>query len=152
MAKEKKITLPTHEDEQLLNSVMENEADYVEAGGRKYRISWLKKGTTRKLTKIMLKKGNDDKITCQGAALIILNDILKIALFYPVLWRWFYYVKQYGDEELMPIIVAGKKKIPVDQYLAATIFLTVMKDTIMTMTKAEAERILREQNTGGYGK
>ena len=145
MTKKNDITLPTPEDERLLNDVLEDSVDYVEVRGKKYGISWLKRGTIRKFTSTMQKSGNDDKISCQCAAAIILNGYWKIKFFYPFLWRWFFYIKQYGDHELMKVIAVGKKKIPVEDYLTATIYLTAMKDTMMTMTKEEAEHILHEQ-------
>ena len=129
MTKENNITLPKSEDEKLLNDVMEDSVDYVEVRGKKYGISWLKRGTIRKFTSTMQKSGNDDKISCQCAAAIILNGYWKIKFLYPFLWRWFFYIKQYGDHELMKVIAVGKKKIPVEDYLTATIYLTAMKDT-----------------------
>ena len=77
MTKENDITLPKPEDERLLNDVMEDSVDYVEVRGKKYGISWLKRGTIRKFTSTMQKSGNDDKISCQCAAAIILKDIGK---------------------------------------------------------------------------
>ena len=44
MTKKNDITLPTPEDERLLNDVLEDSVDYVEVRGKKYGISWLKKG------------------------------------------------------------------------------------------------------------
>ena len=44
---------------------MEDSVDYVEVRGKKYGISWLKRGTIRKFTSTMQKSGNDDKISCQ---------------------------------------------------------------------------------------
>ena len=43
-------------------------------------------------------------------------------------------------------------EIPVEDYLTATIYLTAMKDTMMTMTKEEAEHILHEPATDKRGK
>lgn len=48
MTKKNDITLPTPEDERLLNDVLEDSVDYVEVRGKKYGISWLKRGTIRK--------------------------------------------------------------------------------------------------------
>ena len=152
MTKKNDITLPTPEDERLLNDVLEDSVDYVEVRGKKYGISWLKRGTIRKFTSTMQKSGNDDKISCQCAAAIILNGYWKIKFFYPFLWRWFFYIKQYGDHELMKVIAVGKKKIPVEDYLTATIYLTAMKDTMMTMTEEEAEHIHHEPATDKRGK
>lgn len=44
MTKKNDITLPTPEDERLLNDVLEDSVDYVEVRGKKYGISWLKRG------------------------------------------------------------------------------------------------------------
>ena len=57
MTKENNITLPKSEDEKLLNDVMEDSVDYVEVRGKKYGISWLKRGTIRKFTSTMQKSG-----------------------------------------------------------------------------------------------
>ena len=111
MTKKNDITLPTPEDERLLNDVLEDSVDYVEVRGKKYGISWLKRGTIRKFTSTMQKSG-----------------------------------------KLMKVIAVGKKKIPVEDYLTATIYLTAMKDTMMTMTKEEAEHILHEPATDKRGK
>ena len=53
--------------------------------------------------------------------------------------------KKYTDTELTDIIAICKKKVESQklEYLSATMFLTGMKDTIMTMTRKEAERILQ---------
>lgn len=148
----KKISQPTVADELFLNEVMENTPSFVELRGRKRKIEWLCRGTIRKFTSILLKEGNDDKATCQAVAAILLNGYWSIKFFWWLKWRWFYYIKQYSDVELGPIIAEAKKKIPYRDYLAATILLTAMRDTMMQMTKAEADNILREQPTGKAGR
>ena len=96
MTKENNITLPKSEDEKLLNDVMEDSVDYVEVRGKKYGISWLKRGTIRKFTSTMQKSGNDDKISCQCAAAIIewilenqvpLSLFVALVLLYQTIWR-----------------------------------------------------------------
>ncbi len=149
---EKKITLPTAEDEALLDDIICNSTDYVQVRKKKYGIKWLRRGTIRKFTSILLKPGDDDKVSCKCAATIILNGFFKVNLFYWFLWRWFYYIKQYGDNELAPVIAIAKKKIPVKSYFAATILLTAMKDTMMQMTREEASNILHAPTTGKAGK
>lgn len=149
---EKPITQPSQEDEMLYNEIVENTPTIVELRGKKKKIRWLRRGTIRKFTNAMVKEGNDDKISCQAVAAILLNGYWSIKFLWWILWRWFYYIKQYGDEELAPIIAVAKKKIPVRQYFTATILLTAMKDTMMQMTKAEANNILQEQPSGSTGK
>lgn len=56
-----------------------------------------------------------------------------------------YAMEKYTDSELIDIIAVGKKKVESQklEYLSATMFLTGMKDTMMTMTRKEAEHILQ---------
>ena len=101
----------------------------------------------RKMTSVALEKGKDDTLSAKTAALIVLNNYWKIKFFYPILWRWFYYFKEYTDEQLSEIISVGKKKVPYIAFLTNTILVTGMRDTIMTMTKEEAERIRQGLHT-----
>ena len=146
---DKTIEMPSIEDEQLLNDIIEDSVDEVEikGTGKKYRISWMKKGTMRKISSVALEKGEDDTLSAKTAALIILNNYWKIKFFYPILWRWFFYVKEYTDEQLSEILSVGKKKVPYIPFLTNTILVTGMRDTIMTMTKEEAERIRQGLHT-----
>lgn len=140
---DKNIEMPSIEDEQLLNDVIEDSVEEVEIKDtkKKYKIGWLKKGTMRKISSVALQNGNDDTLSAKTAALVILNNYWKIKFFYPILWRWFFYIKEYTDEQLAEIISVGKKKVPYIAFLTNTILVTGMRDTIMTMTKEEAERI-----------
>lgn len=108
----KKIDQPSADSERLLDNILGDDVEMVSLRGNKksYPVKWMKAGTMRKLTRIILKKGNDNKLSCMSATLIILNDFWKIKFFYPLYWRWFYYIKQYTDDELLPVIAAGKKK------------------------------------------
>ena len=59
---DKTIEMPTIEDEQLLDEIIEDSATEVgiKDTKKKYRIGWMKKGTMRKITSVTLKKGDDD--------------------------------------------------------------------------------------------
>lgn len=146
---DKTIEMPSIEDEQLLNDIIEDSVDEVKikGTGKKYKISWMKKGTMRKISSVALEKGEDDTLSAKTAALIILNNYWKIKFFYPILWRWFFYIKEYTDEQLSEILSVGKKKVPYIPFLTNTILVTGMRDTIMTMTKEEAERIRQGLHT-----
>lgn len=145
----KNIEMPTIDDEKLLNDVIENSIDEVSIKytKKKFKIGWIKKGTMRKISSVALEEGDDDTLSAKTAALIILNNYWKIKLFYPILWRWFFYIKEYSDEQLSEIISVGKKKVPYIAFLTNTILVTGMRDTIMTMTKKEAERIRQGLHT-----
>lgn len=152
MAKE--IEQPDIESERLLEGMIDNSVDYVSAEGHKHRyaIRWLKGFTRHKMTEVILGEDNDDKCSCMMAALIILNDFWKIKLFYPIYWRWLYYVRQFGEEELVPILLMGKKKVPLNAYATNITLMIGLKDTIMMMRKKEMTSILREQSTEASGK
>ena len=153
--KEKIIKEATREDEQLQMSVRPNWADEVEVRGRKFKVRWMHPFTTEWITCLMLKDGNDGKVICQAAALIILGSYWRSRFLYWLVWRWFYYIRQYNASELEPVIQMAQKKTQhqgAAAYLNATIYLTALKDTKKQMTKAEAERTLRELRSDKGGK
>lgn len=141
-----KIEQPNEEQHQRLNEILEAQKEDVVLGDSVVRVGWLHAGTIRKFTDIMNdKKHHPSKVNAKAVACIVLNGYWKIKFFWWMLWRWYYYVKQYHEAELSPVIEAGKKKVPVEAFLVNTISLTGMRDTMMQMTKEEVERIQAEQ-------
>ena len=138
---------PIIEEERLLNSVVEDEVSRVDVRGTTYKLKYMRNATIRKITDVMLKDGDDSKVSSKCAALMVLNGYFKIKFFYWFLWRWFYYVKQYLEIELHPLIDEGKKKVRAEDYYINTIFLIGMKDTMIAMTREEAERFRQELST-----
>ena len=141
--KSENIQQPTEEEQKRLDDVLENSTDYVAIRGKRFGIKWLHRGTIRKLTHVLHSCKNEDEVTARCASLIILNNWWKIKMFHWIYWRMLW--KKYTDTELTDIIAIGKKKVESQklEYLSATMFLTGMKDTIMTMTRKEAEHILQ---------
>lgn len=139
----KNIQQPTVEEQKRLDDVLENSTDYVTIRNRKFGIKWIHRGTLRKLTHVLHSCEKEDEVTAKCASLIILNGWWKIKLFHWIYWRMLW--KKYTDSELIDIIAVGKKKVESQklEYLSATMFLTGMKDTMMTMTRKEAEHILQ---------
>lgn len=80
----------------------------------------------------------EDKVICKCAAALRLDGFLKSKL-HGLLWRWYYYVKSYTAEELLPYITECKKKVPAETYYASIMLLTGMKDTMMAMTREEVD-------------
>lgn len=157
MAKKREnvIKEATRDDERLQMSVRQNQSDEVEVRGRKYKVRWMHPGTMEWITSLVLKDGNDAKILCQASALIVLNGFWKCHLFYWIVWRWFYYIRQYNASELEPLIQTAQKKTQQEvsmAYLSGTMLLTALKDTTKQMTKAEAERTLQELRSVSDGK
>ena len=69
---------------------------------------------------------------------------MKIYFFNWIYWRWLYYVKGYGYEQLEPIMEVIKKKVPVKLYSKTTILVPIMDITMMAMSKEEYEAIRQE--------
>jgi len=145
----------TREDKEELLSVVRNKADVVMVRGRKFNVRWMHPATDDWISDLFTRKGNDGKILCQAAALIALNGFWKCHLAYWIVWRWYYYVRQYTSEELMPLFEMAQKKTAQEElpaYLRAMTLLTVLNTTNKQKTKEEAERFLQELRTDRDGK
>lgn len=145
---------PTTADEKELLSLNENGKDEVAIirTDKKYFIGWMKGYTLERLSKLELKEGvkaeDEDsdsvfekrsKFMSKAASLCILNGI-KIKLFHWLYWRYLYYIKGYTFDQLEPIIITAKKKVPASSWYIASALVNQMKITNMTMTMEEAER------------
>lgn len=115
-----------------------------------YKIGWIRHDTIRKITTVLNEKpknpNDEDKVLYKAMALIVLNGVWKIFFFYPILWRWFAYVKQYHDYQMLPVIETAKKKVPQIPYYLSMTYLTGLKDSLATMSREEVERMHREQS------
>lgn len=152
---EKIIKEATREDAQSLVSVVRNEADEVLLRGKTIKVKWLHPSVGDWISALMSKDGDDGKVLSKAAALIRLNGFWKCHLLYWIVWRWYYYIKQYNASELEPLFEMAQKKTAQEEapaYLNATILLTALSTTRKQMTKAEAERTLQELRSGNDGK
>lgn len=145
MAKDKKINQPSLEEQTLLTEVRENSVDVVMLRNTKVSMKWIRACVRRKISNVILNETDDSKVGAKCAAIAVLNGFFAINFFYWFLWRWFYYVKQYTDEEYIPLMSLCKKKLGAENYYLLTILVTGMKDTMMAMTRKETELILHEQ-------
>lgn len=162
MEKEPKVEQPKLDEQRLYVSLRDNNATTVVIPGtrKSYKIYWIRNGALDKLSRILIRKSdsdekegendspleaiiNDSKLASKAAAVYILNGYWKIKFKYWFLWRWFYYVRQYNYDQLMPILEEGKKKLQVSQFLIVTMLLTGAKGTAMNMRMEEAERTLQ---------
>jgi hypothetical protein len=135
---------PKIETQERLDDILENGKDVIEIRGKKFSIGWIKKGVIRKLTHTILTCKQEDELSARCASLVLLNSYWKILFFHPIYWRYLW--RKYSDDELLEIFLVAKKKVDSQTraYFTNTIYLIGMKDTIMTMTKKEAERTLQE--------
>ncbi len=143
---------PTLDIQRELGLLAENTPEEVTIPytNKKIKIGWIHNKTIRKITDVLNKNAKsakyEDNVLCKAAALIVLNGFWRIKLFYPFLWRWYAYVKQYHDYQLLPIIEMAKKKAPQIPYFLSMTYLTGLKDSLATMTREEVERMHREQS------
>lgn len=135
---------PNNISQEKLDNILENGVDVVEIRGKKFNVGWIKKGIIRKLTHEILTCKNEDELSAKCASLVLLNSYWKVVFFHWFYWRYLW--RKYSDEELLEVFMVAKKKVDsqTQAYLTNTIYLIGMKDTIMTMTKKEAERTLQE--------
>ena len=151
---EKIVSEASREDAQALVSVIENEGGVVMLRGKKIMVKWLHPAVGDWISALMAKDGGDSKILAKAAALIRLNGFWKCHLLYWLVWRWYYYIKQYNSLELTPLFETAQKKTAQEEapaYLHATILLTALDTTRKKMTKEEAKHILRAQVTDKDG-
>ena len=78
------------------------------------------------------------------ALLFVLNDYWKIRLFFPFLSWWWGKVKGYTEEQMLPIILEGKKKVQLTAHWSNMAYSVDMRSDWMKMTKTEAEQYRAE--------
>ena len=145
MAEEKKIEQPSVDIQKLLDSILHDEPTEFVFRGKKHRIGWLHKGTMSKCSHIVLKEDNEWKRNVKVCVCILLNNVWKIRFMYWFYWRWLYYIKDIGADEVLAVLDASKKKIPSSVFSLTTILATEMTEVMMTMTKSEVKASQAEQ-------
>lgn len=78
------------------------------------------------------------------ALLFVLNGYWKIRLFHRFMSWWWGKVKGYTDEQMLPIILEGKKKLPLTAHWMIMAYSVDMRTDWMKMTKKEAEQYRAE--------
>lgn len=145
MAEEKKIEQPSVDIQKLLDSILHDEPTEFVFRGKKRKIGWLHKGTMSKCSHIVMKEDNEWKRNVKVCVCILLNNVWKIRFMYWFYWRWLYYIKDVGADEVLAVLDASKKKIPSNAFSLTTILATEMTEVMMTMTKSEVKASQAEQ-------
>lgn len=159
MAETKKMSEPGNAWEEVLNAVLEDKPEVIKVRGKGIGLGDLRKGTLRFLTdkQLSAKDDGDPKNTAKYAAALVINNWWGLRAFFGlwwrIKWRWYFYVKQYTDKELLPLILASKKKadLATAAYMMNTTLVTGMRDTSMTKTREEARRIQAENTLEQLG-
>ena len=79
------------------------------------------------------------------AVILSLNNFWALRLIYPFKWRIWAYFRGYTESKMMPIIVEGKKKLPLTAHWTNMVYSSDMRTDWMEMTKKEAEQYQAEQ-------
>ena len=146
-------TQPLMSEERALFGAVENETDYIELRGRRIGLRDLSGWAKHKITRILLKeKGDEYAVGCKCLAAARLNSYFRIKWLWPVLWRWYYYFRNYTDSEITEAIVTIKKKVASGSYFFNTTLLIGMRETMMSMSREEVAASLRERSTDKAGK
>lgn len=154
MAKKTKApTQPTLTDERELFGAVENETDYVLVRNKRMGFRDLTGWARHKITKILLKEGGDEfAVQCKCLAAARLNTYFAIKLRWWILWRWYYFVRNYTDSELVEAIALIKKKVAAGSYLLNTTLLIGTRETMMQMNREEVAASLLERSGDKAGK
>ena len=134
-------------DERELFGVAENETEYVTVRNKRMAFRDLCGWARHKITKIILKEGDEYAVACKCVAAARLNGYFAIKLLWWMLWRWYYLVRRYTDSELVEAVALIKKKVAPGSYLLVTTLLIGAKATLMTMRAKEVEAFLHAQDT-----
>lgn len=126
---------------------------------KKVKIRWIKPYTMERLTDVWLERelasasiasgpevakdlAKEPYFAFKEAALIILNNDLKIRFLYPFYWRWL--AHKYDETQVVGIIAEGKKKLPLWAHYETMLYSTDMRTDLMKMTTKEAEQYRQE--------
>ena len=134
-------------DERELFGVAETETEYVTVRNKRMAFRDLCGWARHKITKIILKEGDEYAVACKCVAAARLNGYFAIKLLWWMLWRWYYLVRRYTDSELVEAVALIKKKVAPGSYLLVTTLLIGAKATLMTMIAKEVEAFLHAQDT-----
>ena len=144
---------PNRSMQELLDEVLEATPDEIEFRGKTWKIHWWRNYMKRRFTHLMLKgtkkkrsgqtASHTDqwKLNVQLVALLLLARKWKIVFLWWAYWRWLYYVVDLDQVEVLRVMEASKKKIPLEPSMMCTGLAISMMDTLMSQTREEAEHI-----------
>lgn len=117
-----------------------------------YRVRQLKPNQMEDIAKLLVADNvelaeavcRDKKLACKAAAIYLLPNFWWRKMTYWLRWRWFYYIRQYDDVQVQPILSAGNESTPYLDFLNCMTLLNYEKEAMMRMTKSEAEKFIKE--------
>ena len=147
---------------QRLNEVTEDTPTIVTIPGTKKKVSLrgVKPYTLERITKLWIERDvmtapedsastlksmcSEPYFAVKEALYFVLNSWWKINLFHKFLTFWLGKVKGYTDEQMLPIILEGKKKLLLTAHWMIMAYSADMRTDVVKMTKKEAEQFRAE--------
>lgn len=144
------------------DEVVEDTPSIVEILGtkKKVKLRGVKPYTLERITRLWLKRDSmaipeDSASTLKSmcsepyfavkeALYFVLNSWWKINLFHRFLTFWWGKVKGYTEDQMLPIILEGKKKLPLTAHWMIMAYSADMRTDVVKMTKKEAEQFRAE--------
>lgn len=152
---------PTVEQRKLYSDIVNDSVTIVgiPRTRRHVRLRWIKPYTMERITQVWIERdlaaarlesgadvlkdlAKEPYFAFKEAALLILNNDIKIRLFYPFYWRWL--ARRYDETQITDIIAEGKKKLPLSAHYEIMAYSLDMRTDMMKMTKKEAEQYQAE--------
>lgn len=78
------------------------------------------------------------------ACLFVLNGYWRIRLLFPLMWRIWGKLRGYTEAQMLPIIMEGKKKLPLTAHWTNMAYSVDMRNDWMKLTSKEAEQYRAE--------
>lgn len=145
----------------VLDEILSDLPEMVQIPGttKTVAVSGLKPYTLECLTKLWLERDAsqpktdaetlksmciDPYFSIKEACLFVLNGYWRIKLFFGIKWRIWAYWRGYTESQMMPIIQAGKKKIPLTEHWTNMAYSVDMRTDWKKMTMKEAEQYRAE--------
>lgn len=129
--------------EQQLDDVLQNSKDKVKLGRHTISVGWVHNAAKREITHVLESEEDEAKVVAKCAAALVLDRRPLIWLLHWIVWRWFYYVEEFTEEEYLPLITLCKKKVDAMSYYVCMACLSDMRDNLKKMNRKDAGHILQ---------
>ena len=89
----------TSEQEALYVSVRDDVPISIEVKGHKFKLHWLRRGQWLCMLEETCNSDNDIRSLCKWFAMRLCNTFWKMKIYYPILWRYLYYVLRIKESD-----------------------------------------------------
>ena len=95
----------TSEQEALYVSVRDDIPISIEVNGHKFKLHWIRQGQWSRMLELICNHDGhfDRKALCKLFAMHLCNTFWRMKLYYPILWRYHYYVLRIKENEMQSL-------------------------------------------------